>query len=79
MKAATGQSSGVLVVRVMEGSPAERAGLLVGDVLIALDEQELTSPDHLLEALASGSGATTTLRVLRGASATEVIVEIGEK
>ena len=76
---ATGQSSGVLVVRVMEGSPAERAGLLVGDVLIALDEQELTSPDHLLEALASGSGATTTLRVLRGASATEVIVEIGEK
>jgi len=75
----TGESSGVLVVRVMEGSPAERAGLLVGDVLIALDGQELVSPDRLLEALASGSGPTSTVRVLRGASVTEVTVEIGEK
>ena len=63
----------------MEGSPAERAGLLVGDVLIALDGQELASPDRLLDALAAGSGPTSTLRVLRGASASDVVVEIGEK
>ncbi len=75
----TGQASGVLVVRVMEGSPAEKAGLLVGDVLIALDGQELESPDRLLDALSAGSGPTSTLRVLRGAAASDVVVEIGEK
>jgi S1-C subfamily serine protease len=74
-----GQANGVLVVRVIEGSPAEKAGLLVGDVLIALDGQELESPDRLLDALASSSGPASTLRVLRGAAASDVVVEIGEK
>jgi len=74
-----GQSAGVLVVRVMEGSPAERAGLLVGDVLIALDGQPLESPGRLLDALAAGTGPTSTVRVLRGAAASDVVVEIGEK
>ena len=76
---ATGQASGVLVVRVMEGSPADRAGVLVGDVLIALDQQPIDSPDRLLEALAAGTGSSATLHVLRGAAATDVTVEIGEK
>jgi len=75
----TGQSSGVLVVRVMEDSPAERSGLLVGDVLIALDGQPLESPDRLLDALSAGSGPASTLRILRGAAASDVIIEVGEK
>ena len=74
-----GQSTGVLVVRVMEGSPAERAGLLVGDVLIAIDGQPLDSPDRLLDALAAGAGPSSTVRVLRGAAVSDVIVEIGER
>jgi S1-C subfamily serine protease len=74
-----GQSSGVLVVRVMEGSPAERAGLLVGDVLIAIDGQPLDSPSRLLDALAAGAGLSSTVRVLRGAAASDVVVEIAEK
>ena len=75
----TGQSSGVLVVRVMEGSPAEKAGLLVGDVLLALDGHTLESPDRLLDALAAGNGPTSTLRVLRGSVPSDLVVEIGEK
>ena len=74
-----GPSSGVLVVRVIEGSPAERAGLLVGDVLIALDGQEIASPDRLLDALAAGTSASSTVRVLRGATATDVVVQVGEQ
>jgi len=75
----SGQSSGVLIVRVMEGSPAEKAGLLVGDVLIALDGQPLESPDRLLEALSAGSGSTAALRILRGAVASDLAIEIAEQ
>lgn len=74
-----GQSTGVLVVRVVEDSPAERAGLLVGDVLIAIDGQPLDSADRLLDALAAGAGPSSTVRVLRGSAASDVVVEIGEK
>src|SRR5262245_15888370 len=77
-QSASGQSSAVLVVQVMEASPAARAGLLVGDLLVALNDQALESPDRLLEALAASSGSAR-LRVLRGGSALEVPVEIAEK
>jgi S1-C subfamily serine protease len=77
-QSASGQSSAVLVVQVMETSPAARAGLLVGDLLVALNDQALESPDRLLEALAASSGSAR-LRVLRGGSALEVPVEIAEK
>jgi S1-C subfamily serine protease len=71
-------ASAVLVLQVREGSPAERAGLLVGDLLLGLDDVRLSSPDRLLEALAGRAGQPATLRLLRGGVATEVRVEIGE-
>jgi S1-C subfamily serine protease len=69
----------VLVVQVIEGSPAERAGLLVGDVLTAIDGSPLESPDQLLESLARRGGQTATVRVLRGNAPTDVQVALGEK
>jgi S1-C subfamily serine protease len=76
---AGGSASAVLVLQVREGSPAERAGLLVGDLLVGIDDAPLTSPDRLLEALAGRAGETAVLRVLRGGTLTDVRVEIGEK
>lgn len=40
---------GLLVERVDSGSPAARAGILPGDVLLRLDEAELSSPDQLMD------------------------------
>ena len=40
---------GVLVSRVEEGSPAEAAGLLVGDVLTRIDGEEVTSASRLAQ------------------------------
>lgn len=77
-QSASGQSGAVLVVQVMDASPAAHAGLLVGDLLIALNDQTLESPDRLLEALAASAGSAR-LRVLRGGSALEIPVEIAEK
>jgi len=73
-----GPAAGVLVVQVIEGSPAERAGLLVGDVLTALNDIALDSPGRLLEALGGLGGQTATLRVLRGTAASDVSVALGE-
>ncbi len=53
LRAAAGLSEveGLLVRHVEEGSPAERAGLLRGDVLVRGGEIALTSIDALYEAL----------------------------
>jgi S1-C subfamily serine protease len=69
----------VLVVQVVDGSPAEQAGLLVGDLLTGIDGRPLDSPDRLLEALSGRGGQTATLQVRRGGTAVDVPVSIGEK
>ena len=75
-----GGDKALLVVGVTAGSPAAAAGLLVGDVLLALDGQPISSPEDLLDLLVGDRvGRTVTLRVLRGRSVTEVPVTIGER
>ena len=73
------QSSGVLVLQVMDDSPAARAGILVGDVLIALDGRALDKTDTLLDALSAGTTNTIGLKLLRGGQPTELSVETTEK
>ncbi|MEM2911847.1 MAG: trypsin-like peptidase domain-containing protein [Candidatus Bathyarchaeia archaeon] len=41
-------SEGVLVTRVVEGSPAEEAGIVAGDIIIALDDVPVTRIEKLL-------------------------------
>jgi hypothetical protein len=59
---------GVRVESVVEGSPAEKAGVLAGDVLLAIDATELKSLRDLSEALkARAAGDAVKLRLRRGA------------
>jgi S1-C subfamily serine protease len=70
----------LLVVGVTAGSPAAAAGLMVGDMLLALDGQPIASPEDLLDLLVGDRvGRTVALRVLRGVSVTEVAVTVGER
>ena len=58
---------GVKVASVLEDSPASRAGLLSGDLLLALDGQELADLRAYSEALkAHAPGDSVTLLVQRG-------------
>lgn len=58
---------GVLVRGVLRGSPAERAGLLGGDVVLSVDGHGVGRPIELRDAIAaSGAGARVSLGVLRG-------------
>ncbi|MBI4263345.1 MAG: PDZ domain-containing protein [Acidobacteria bacterium] len=77
--AETGEEA-LLVVGVTSGSPASKAGLLVGDVLVALDGRTVESPEDLLDLLGGDTiGRTVTLRVLRGGSVKDVAVAVGER
>jgi len=58
---------GLVVVSIADGSPAESAGILIGDVLLSAGAQPLRRPTDLLDALTSaGDGASLELELLRG-------------
>jgi serine protease Do len=64
---------------VFAGSPAERAGLREGDVIVGVDGQTLSADTDLSMLLLSHApGDTITLRVLRDNSVREVAVTLGE-
>jgi peroxiredoxin len=49
LKARTPGQTGVLIERVLPGSPAERAQLLAGDVILSLGDRALSSPQDVSE------------------------------
>ena len=58
--------SGILVVSVEEKSPAQRAGLSVGDIIVGFDSQPVTGIDDLHRMLTEERvGMKTTLMVIR--------------
>ncbi len=74
------QDRGLLVMGVTPEGPADAAGVLIGDVILALDRQPVGSTDELLNLLASDRiGRGVPLQVLRGGDAREVTVTIGER
>jgi S1-C subfamily serine protease len=74
------QESGLLLVGVEDDSPAARAGLLVGDILVGLAGEPLGDPDDLLARLVGGLvGRPTAVEMLRGGQPLTVQVTIGER
>ncbi|MDQ2673396.1 MAG: trypsin-like peptidase domain-containing protein [Chloroflexota bacterium] len=64
---------------IVEGSPAEAAGLRDGDIIVGLDGETLSEDRDLASLiLPYDPGDTVTLRVLRGNTATEIEVTLGE-
>jgi serine protease Do len=69
------EGSALLVMSVADGSPADRAGIAVGDVLVRSDGQPLRRPTDLLDALSGvRSGASIRVDLLRGGTITSVTV-----
>ncbi|WP_264774865.1 S1C family serine protease [Deinococcus aetherius] len=70
---------GLTVVQVEDGSPAQEAGMRVGDILLALDGEGVRHPRELLERVRDLAGQTVTARVLRGGEETDVTLTVGER
>ena len=75
-----GSERGLLVTSIAPGSPADSGQLLVGDVILAIDETSAVRPDDLSAYLSADRvGQRAALRVLRGASPVQLDVTIGER
>jgi len=71
--------SGVLVQGVTDGSPAAKAGLEQGDVIVGVEDRAVTSGGELQELIAvRDQGEKVTLRYYRDGSAHAVEVRLGE-
>jgi S1-C subfamily serine protease len=71
---------GLVVVNVEPGGPAERGGVLLGDILVALDGMPVTDPRDVLAALTPERvGQAIKARVLRGGQPTEVSITVGPR
>jgi len=75
-----GVERGLLVTSVAPGSPADSANILVGDVILAIDQASAAKPDDLSAYLtADRVGQRAALRVLRGTNPVQLDVTIGER
>lgn len=81
------KQSGVVVSDIMQGSPADQAGLQERDIILAIDGQPLPrlKPDRIVvghfgqEILRHRPGDVLTLSVLRGAAREEIKVRLGDE
>src|ERR671933_2317038 len=62
---------GLIIVAVERGGPANRAGLLVGDVLLGVAGEPTDDVESLLDTL-TRAGDTVRLRVVRGGAVSEI-------
>ncbi|HUS67522.1 MAG TPA: trypsin-like peptidase domain-containing protein [Kofleriaceae bacterium] len=74
-----GQTGGALVVRVDDDSPAARAGLVMGDVLVALDGEAVEGPDDVRQVLLDRRGKEIEARIVRVGAVEALRVTVGEQ
>lgn len=75
-----GQETGLLVVSVEPDSPADKSGLLIGDILVHFNGEKLSDVDTLL-ALLSGDtvGKSVPVKIVRGGQMQDIQVAVGTR
>jgi len=73
-------AAGLLVISVAPDAPAAKAGVLVGDILVAVDGDAIGDPEDLLARLtAERVGSPARLALVRGTSLVETTAAVGER
>ncbi len=80
IKEEAGQETGLLIVNVEPGSPADEGGLVLGDTIIGLSGSAVRQHDDLL-ALLTGDvvGQKTPVQIVRGGELRTVNVNVGQR
>jgi S1-C subfamily serine protease len=79
-RAGRAQEYGLLVNAIVDQSPADAAGLLVGDVIVAFEGQAVQEPEALVTLLRGDRvGKAVSLTILRGAEQRDIPVTIGDR
>ena len=80
MAPATGGQDGALVQEVASGSPAERAGVRVGDLVVAIDGKAVENYSELGARIrAHKPGDKITLKVVRGGNETTITATLAQR
>ena len=78
--AGTDREQGLIIHSVEPDSPAERAGLFLGDVIVALDGEPISRVEELQERLSGDRvGRTLPVRVIRAGAPLELQITVGER
>jgi S1-C subfamily serine protease len=73
-------ASGVIVLSTETGGPAEKAGLLIGDVLVALDGTAIADTDDVQSALGPQRvGHELNATVIRAGELVQLTIKVGER
>jgi S1-C subfamily serine protease len=76
----TAQEQGLLIVGVTPGSPADAAGVLIGDVLLQFDGRAIQSAEDLLDLLVGDRvGRAVPATLLRGGALLEITLTVGTR
>lgn len=71
---------GLLVVGVEDGSPAATGGMMVGDIMVTLDEHPVEETEDLLALLVGERvGKPASVGVLRGGENSTLSITVGER
>ena len=71
-------NQGAYVAEVVSGGPADQAGIQKGDIIVAMDGEEITSADGMVLAVRSHDiGDTVTVTVVRGTETKDLTVTLG--
>jgi S1-C subfamily serine protease len=74
------QETGLLLVSVETGSPAELSGLIVGDILVAIEGQAIADHDELMVHLSGDVvGKSLPIQILRGGQPMNISATVGER
>jgi serine protease Do len=71
-------ADGLLIRDVVEDSPAARAGVAQGDLIVAAAGQPVRTPDDLFDALQAVQGGTVELTIVRGTDERTIQVALGD-
>ncbi len=71
---------GLMVTSLEPEGPAAKAGLFLGDVLVAIDGKPVAAPDDVQAVVASRRpGSTLTATILRAGAVVDVAITVGER
>lgn len=70
---------GVLVVEVIEDTPAQKAGLRAGDVIVRVGTRDVDSPDEMVKALAGRDAGNVDLTIVRKGARREIQAELDSR
>ena len=74
------QEHGLLIVKVDEDSPAQKGGVMLGDILVGLDGKAINDTEDLQVVLARNSvGKTIPLDVIRGNTLQTLQITVGQR